>query len=148
MSDDDLDLDLDDEPVRPARTSAPRGPVGAPAAAAATPGAAPVAKPGAAPAPAAEAAAKSVSAVYRSLPQRLAHYVRHPRLSGRAFLTLLIVLLVIVLIAENSAPERFYLLGLSLELPKSLAFVIDAALGALLMWLWLRRQGGAAESGK
>ena len=53
-----------------------------------------------------------------------------------------------MILGENTAPVRFYLLGLALELPKALAFILDVAVGAALMWWWLRRPTSPAEGGK
>lgn len=133
MSDDDLDLDLGEEPVKRARP--PRAARPDPATAAPSP-----AEPKAAP--------KAVGVKQPGLAARASAYVKHPTWNGRTFLALLIVLLIVVLFAENIAPVRFYFLGLALELPKSIAFILDVALGALLMWLWLRRGARTVEAGK
>jgi uncharacterized integral membrane protein len=129
VSDDDLDLDLDDEPLRPARPK-PVAPKPAPAATAAP------------------RLAKAVAATKPGLLQRVSDRVRHPRLTGRTFVTILVILVALWLIAENWEPVRFYFIGLALELPKPIAFILDVVLGAVLMWLWLRRTPGATESEK
>lgn len=133
MSDDDLDLDLGEEPVK--RVRPPR-----PARTAATPAAPSPAEP--------KPAAKAVGVKQPGLATRAAAYVKRPQWNGRTFLALLIVLLVLVVFAENIAPVRFYFLGLALELPGSIAFLLDVALGVLLMWLWQRRTARTPESGK
>ena len=35
-----------------------------------------------------------------------------------------------------------------MDIPKALAFIVDVALGALLMWLWLRRRAKAPAGGE
>lgn len=131
MRDDDLDLELDDEPVAPARPAKPAKtePV----------------KPAVKPAP---AAAKAAKETVPGLIERAKNCFKAPQFNGRTFLTVLVVLLALVLVAENWSPVRFYCLGLALELPKALCFLIDVAIGALLMWLWLRRNPASLESGK
>lgn len=128
MRDDDLDLDLDDLPAMPAKPAKPVKP-------------APATNP--APKPAAAVGAKA-----SGLLGRAKDYVKRPQFNGRTFLILLLALLAIVLLSENSGPVRFYLLGLALELPKSLAFLLHLAVGAALMWWWLRRPAKPAEAGK
>ncbi|MHB8996533.1 MAG: hypothetical protein ACYC63_14910 [Armatimonadota bacterium] len=131
MTDDDLDLELDDEPKTPRpATSVKSSP--APKAAA----------------PAQPAVAKTVGTRPPGLAQRARDYVKHPQFNGRTFLTILIILIILVILAENWAPVRFYLFGIALELPKAIAFLLDVALGAILMWLWLRRPGKVAEGTK
>jgi len=132
VRDDDLDLDLDDEPVIPAKPAKPTKP-------------APAVK--AVPSPAAKPAV-AVGTKAPSLLARAKSYVKRPQFNGRTFLTLLLALLALVILAENFAPVRFYLLGLALELPKALCFLIDVALGAALMWWWLRRPTSPVEAGK
>lgn len=131
MTDDDLDLELDDKPVTP-RPAKPVKSAPAPKAAA----------------PAEPAVAKTVGARPPGLAQRAREYVKRPQFNGRTFLTTLIVLIILVILAENWAPVRFYLFGIALELPKAIAFLLDVALGAALMWLWLRRPGKVAEGTK
>lgn len=132
MTDDDLDLELDDEPLKPARPAKPAKPAPAPKATA----------------PAEPTPVKTVGTRPPGLAQRARDYVRHPQFNGRTFLTILIVLIILVILAENWAPVRFYLFGIALELPKAIAFLLDVAIGAALMWLWLRRPGKVAEGTK
>ena len=132
MTDDDLDLELDDEPITPTRPAKSAKPAPAPKAAA----------------PAQPAPAKIAGARPATFAQRVRDYVRRPQFNGRTFLTILIVLIILVILGENWTPVRFYLFGIALELPKAIAFLLDVAIGALLMWLWLRRPGKAAEGTK
>jgi uncharacterized integral membrane protein len=132
VTDDDLDLELDDEPVKPARPAKPAKP-------------APVSK---AAAPTEAPPANAVGARPPSFAQRARDYIRRPQFNGRTFLTILIALIVLVVLAENWTPVRFYLFGIALELPKAIAFLLDVAIGAVLMWLWLRRPGKVAEGAK
>lgn len=129
MSDDDLDLDLDDVPLRPVK-----------------PKAAP--KPAAAEEPAKAKPAKVAGVPGPGLLERLRGYVRRPSLSGRTFLALLIALIALVLVIENWAPVRFYFLGLALELPKSIAFILNVAIGAAAAVFCLRRTSRPPESDK
>lgn len=138
MSDDDLDLDLGEEPVKRARPPRAARPAPAPVGSNAAPGEV-VAGP---------ASAKAVGVKKPSLVARASAYVKHPQWNGRTFLGLLIFLIVVVLFAENISPVRFYFMGLALELPKSIAFILNVAIGALLMWLWQRRSVRPSESGK
>lgn len=135
MSDDDLDLDLDDElltPARPVKAAKP----------------APAVKPAAVAAPAQPAAAKAVGSRPPGLLQRARACVKCPQFSGRTFLTILIALVSIVVLGENLAPVRCYFFGFAFELPKALACLIDAAFGAALMWWWLRRSAKPTEAEK
>ena len=138
MNDDDLDLELDDEPVvrekpaaaKPEATAAPAKP---------------------APQAARPAAGATVAGQRKGLLAGLSNSaaaVRGFAWSPRTFVIGLLALLVIVILAENWAPVRFYFLGLALELPKAVAFVLDVAIGAALMWLLLRRPGRAEEAPK
>lgn len=132
MRDDDLDLDLDDEPAIPAKPAKPVRP-------------APTAK--AAPTPAAKPALLAGTKA-PSLIDRAKGYVKRPQFNGRTFLLMLLALIALVILTENLAPVRFYLLGLALELPKALAFLLQVALGAALMWWWLRKPSTPAEGEK
>lgn len=60
--------------------------------------------------------------------------------SLRTFLWLLLILLVIVVIAENWTPLRLYFFGSALELPKAIALLGAMAVGAVFSWLWQRRR--------
>ncbi len=61
-----------------------------------------------------------------------------------------IVLLLLWLLLANLSPVRVVLWFWVVDVPKALAFVLDVALGALLMWLWIRYRAGkkAAEEGE
>jgi uncharacterized integral membrane protein len=59
-------------------------------------------------------------------------------LSPRAIGILIAAALVVWLLAANLAPVRIVLLFWTVDIPKALAFLLDVALGAVLMWLWLR----------
>ena len=138
MNDDDLDLELDDEPVKREKPPVAK-PEPKPAAAKPTPAAA---KP---------AAGGTVSGQRKGLLGGLSNSAAAMKgfsWTGRTFACGLLALLVLLILAENWAPVRFYFLGLALELPKALAFVLDVALGALLMWLVLRRPARSEEAPK
>ena len=132
MKDDDLDLDLDLEPEAPSVATRPRP------SAAEKPEAA--GKTQAEPAKVMAGRKPGVFAkVGSSVTGGLAHFGRL-NWSFRNFVILLAVLLVLVALGQNWQPVRIYLLGLRLELPKAVAFILDLALGGLLTWLWMRRQ--------
>jgi len=57
-----------------------------------------------------------------------------PRTIGLVILAALIVWLLLA----NLAPVRVMLFFWTVDIPKTLAFLVDVALGAVLMWLWLR----------
>jgi len=139
VKDDDLDLELDDEPVRRERRPAP-------AVAAHTP---PVKPATTAPVAAAKVPAPAEAADKRTgwLGGLLAPvtWVRDFKWTVRNFLSILIALIVLVVLIENWVPVRFYALGCAFELPRTVTFVIDLVIGALLMWLWLRRPARGAE---
>lgn len=125
MTDDDLDLDL--EPERPSVT--PR----------AKPTTREEAKPPAgAPKVMAERKPGVLSRVGSSVSGQLS-LISRPNWSFRNFLIVLAVLVALVVLAENWAAVRVSFLGLRLELPKALAFLLNIILGGALMWFWLRR---------
>ncbi|MBU0608433.1 MAG: hypothetical protein KKI08_11145 [Armatimonadetes bacterium] len=135
MKDDDLDLELDDEPVRrePRPAPAPTAPVKPAATAAVT---------------AAKAAAPAEAGKRPGwLGGLLAPvaWIRDFRWTVRNFLSILIALVVLVVLIENWVPVRCYALGFAFEMPRTVTFVIDLVIGALLMWLWLRRPARGAE---
>lgn len=138
MSDDDLDLDLelDDEPAKPQKAPAakpePEPAADKPAASAAKPTAGP-------------AVTGERKGLFRGLSNSAAA-VKGFSWNARTFAVGLAVLLVIVIFAENWAPVRFYCFGFALEVPKAVCFLLDVALGAVLMWLWQRRAGRAGEA--
>lgn len=72
--------------------------------------------------------------------------VRDHRWDFKTFLWGLLGLILLVLLIENWVPMRFYFLGCRFELPRALAFIVDMAIGALLLWLWLRRNSRNKES--
>ncbi len=59
-------------------------------------------------------------------------------LGPKAALVVILAALVVWLLLANLAPVRVVLFFWTVDIPKALAFVLDVALGALLMWLWLR----------
>jgi len=59
-----------------------------------------------------------------------------PRWDLRTFLYGLIALLILVLFIHNWAPVRIDLLGWKFQLPMPVFFLINLALGALLLRLW------------
>lgn len=144
MKDDDLDLDLDlgpDVPSVPERASKPVT---------------------AAAKPAGDGAAKSPNETgkpAKMLPERrpgafsrlgaqvsgqLSHLGK-PAWNWRNFGLGLLLLVVLLLLGTNWAPVRVYVLGLRLELPGALAFLLSMALGGLLTWLCLRRHSTPRE---
>jgi uncharacterized integral membrane protein len=64
--------------------------------------------------------------------------VREQKWNWKTFLWGLAGLILLVLFVENWIPMRFYFLGWRFEVPRTLAFVVDMGIGALLMWWWLR----------
>jgi uncharacterized integral membrane protein len=130
VKDDDLDLELDDEPVVKERKPAP------------------AAKPVAAsPAP----TVKPVEPVgerkgWRGGIVGSVARAKAFRWDLKTFVYLLLGIVLLVIFIENWVPVRFYALGLTFEIPRTVAFVIDMAIGAALMWLWLRR--GARSEGE
>ncbi|MCE5240426.1 hypothetical protein LLH23_18355 [bacterium] len=142
MKDDDLDLDLDDEPVKAERRPAPSPAPAKTPAKPAEPQAAPAAKPTAPAQPVGER-----RGLLRGLGDSIG-WIRDFRWNIRTFLSLLIALIVLVVLIENWVPVRFYALGFAFEMPRTVTFVIDLVIGALLMWLWLRRPSRGAEGGQ
>lgn len=136
MKDEDLDLELEleEEPKRP---KSPRAPASAPAS---------DARPGQqAQTRAKESGSASAPAILtqrswrEGISQRAAS-LRRFHWNIRMFLWLLLILLVLVIIAENWTPLRLYLFGLALELPKAIALLGAMAVGAVISWLWQRRR--------
>lgn len=62
-------------------------------------------------------------------------------LAPKPVATVIVAALVVWLLAANTAPVRVVLFFWTVDVPKALAFVIDVALGAVLMWLWMRGRG-------
>lgn len=58
----------------------------------------------------------------------------------RNFLLVLAGLVILFVLGQNWQPVRFYLLGFGFELPKTIAFLLNMALGGLLVWWWLGRK--------
>ena len=62
-----------------------------------------------------------------------------------------VVILLLWLLLANLSPVRIVLWLWVVDVPKAVAFILDVALGALLMWLWLRhwsRRQAAKEGEK
>jgi len=133
VKDDDLDLELDDEPVRTERRPAPAVTV--------KPAPAKPVAPAKSAAPAAAAERKGWRAGLGGSVAR----VRQFKWNLRSFLCLLAVLIVLVVLVENWVPTRFYALGLAFEMPRTVMFVVDLVIGAALMWLWMRRSANGPE---
>jgi uncharacterized integral membrane protein len=138
VKDDDLDLDLDDEPVVSERRPAVAAPKTAPAK----------------PSPQDQAAPAKPQAPVASTGERKGWLrgmgdsvdrVRGFKWNVRSFLTVLAALVVLVILIENWVPVRFYALGFAFEMPRTVTFVIDLVIGALLVWLWMRRPTHHAE---
>lgn len=53
-----------------------------------------------------------------------------------------VVILLLWLLLANLSPVRIVLWLWVIDIPKAVAFVLDVALGALLMWLWIRYRSG------
>lgn len=133
MTDDDLDLDLDLGPETPSVTSRAKP--------------TPREEPKAAGGPARVMADRKpgmLSRVGSSVSGQLSHISR-PNWSFRNFLVILAVLIALVILAENWAAVRVSFLGLRLELPKAVAFLLNIILGGILTWIWLRRGVVARE---
>lgn len=133
MTDDDLDLDLDLGPETP-----PVTPRAKPTTREALKSGVPSAK------VMAERKPGVLSRVGSSVSGQLSHISR-PNWSFRNFLIVLAVLVALVVLAENWAAVRISFLGLRLELPKALAFLLNIILGGALTWFWLRRGVAAGE---
>jgi hypothetical protein len=65
--------------------------------------------------------------------------LRFPGLLGpKAIAVVIAVALAVWLLAANAAPVRIVFFFWPVDMPKYVAFILDVALGGLLMWLWLR----------
>jgi uncharacterized integral membrane protein len=64
-------------------------------------------------------------------------------LNARTIIGLVVALLIVWLLLANLAPVRVVLFFWTVDVPKAVAFIFDVALGALLMWLWVRWRGQA-----
>lgn len=53
-----------------------------------------------------------------------------------------VVVLLLWLLLANLSPVRIVLWLWVIDIPKAVAFILDVALGALLMWLWIRYRSG------
>lgn len=58
------------------------------------------------------------------------------------------VLLLLWLLWCNRDPVRIVLWFWTIDMPKAIAFILDVALGALLMWLWMRTRARHLAEGK
>jgi uncharacterized integral membrane protein len=58
----------------------------------------------------------------------------------------LAILLCVWLLLANLSPVRVLLWFWPVDVPKAIAFLVDVALGALLMWLWLRSRASRAAA--
>jgi uncharacterized integral membrane protein len=77
--------------------------------------------------------------------------IHWPRLDAATILYLLLALIVFALLAENWSPVRVNLLGVYVDVPKAVAFVVNLGLGMLLLWALQRRrprQPPASEEGE
>ena len=142
MRDDDLDLELDDEPLASERRPTPAASAKPAPAKPVAPAAAATARPQAL----VEPAGKGKS--WLGGLGGPVGWLRDFRWTVRNFLSILVVLIVLVVLIENWVPVRFYALGFAFEMPRTVTFVIDLVIGALLMWLWLRRPAHGAEDGE
>ena len=138
MKEDDLDLELDlgpDVPPVPERASKPVSPASK---------AAPVDSP--APAKPAKMLPERRPGAFSRFGTQVSGQLAHlgsPAWNWRNFGIGLLALLVLLLLGTNWAPVRVYVLGLRLELPGALAFLLSLVLGGLLTWLCLRRHTSA-----
>jgi uncharacterized integral membrane protein len=57
-----------------------------------------------------------------------------------------VVILLVWLLLANLSPVRIVVWLWVIDIPKALAFAIDFALGALLMWLWMWRRSRTAPA--
>ena len=89
--------------------------------------------------PARATASRRPGAIARLLASIAAPFasIRMPRWDVRTFAYVLVALIVLAILIENWDPVRLNLFGLRFEMPKAIAFALDVALGAMLMWLWL-----------
>lgn len=137
MKDDDLDLDLDlgpDVPAVPERASKPVS-SGAQADRKAP-------EPAAKPTKPAKMLPERRPGAFSRLGSQVSGQLSHlgpPAWNWRNFGLGLVVLLVLLLLGTNWAPVRIYVLGLRLELPGAIAFLLSVVLGGALTWLCLRR---------
>ncbi len=69
--------------------------------------------------------------------------IHAPRLDARTFLIGLLIVIAFILLAENWAPVRINILGLYIDVPKAVAFVVNVAIGMLILWLWQRHAAAA-----
>lgn len=59
----------------------------------------------------------------------------------------LVIVLAVWLLLANLSPVRVVLWFWSVDVPKLALFIFDVALGALVMWLWMRRRGQSKPAG-
>jgi uncharacterized integral membrane protein len=147
VTDDDLDLDLDLEPEEPVKAKPVEQPQRKPAED--TPARKPAeASPTHKPAQAAPARKPGALARLGATIVAPLALLRTRTWDLKTFAYGLLALIILAILADNWALVRLNLFGLRFELPKAIAFLLDVALGALLMWLWLRRSPKAVESEK
>lgn len=65
--------------------------------------------------------------------------IKLPQWTFRNFIIILVVLVALIIFFDNWAPVRISFFGFRFELPKAVAFILNAALGAVVTWLWMRR---------
>lgn len=59
----------------------------------------------------------------------------------------LAIVLAVWLLLANLSPVRVVLWFWTIDVPKLVLFIFDVALGALLMWLWMRSRGRSKPAG-
>lgn len=71
-----------------------------------------------------------------------------PQLTVKNTLWGLLLVVVVAMLAENWSQVRLNFFGAYVDVPKPVAFVVDVGIGALVMWLIMRRKDGAVEGGE
>lgn len=104
--------------------------------------------------PAAQAMSARRPGIFARAGDRLAQAfarVHLPRLDAVTILYGLLALIIFALLAENWSPVRINIFGVYIDVPKAVAFVVNLALGMLLLWIiqrYQRRSSAQAEGGR
>ena len=78
--------------------------------------------------------------------KELCGHVHLPPWNVKTFLVGLVVLVVVLVVAENWPPMRLSLLGLHADVPKAVVLIVDFLLGFGVAWLMLRKAGKAEKT--
>lgn len=141
MADDDLDLELDlDSPPEPPKKRGLFGRAKAPAKPAAGEGSEEPHKPEVVPAHKPSVFSRIATPVSEN-----AGKVSPTAWSLKTFLLGFVGLVVLVLVVENWPAMRINFVGLHVDLPKSVVFVITFGLGFAAAWLMFRRRGDSGQ---